>query len=162
MSRTLFVLATAAALVTGCERAGHDTAVAATKANAPAEDQAVRAHMNRYLELLKNRDANAIAMFFTDDGVVMPPGQPPAQGRDAVRQFWQSTAKSSDVAVSFQPEETQVSGDFAVDRGNYRLKGKVNGKPVEQIGKYVVIWKKVGDDWKVATDIWNTDRAAAL
>jgi hypothetical protein len=22
-------------------------------------------------------------------------------------------------------------------------------------GKYVVVWEKVGNDWKLATDIWN-------
>lgn len=27
--------------------------------------------------------------------------------------------------------------------------------PQEVTGKYVVVWEKVGDDWKLATDIWN-------
>jgi ketosteroid isomerase-like protein len=27
--------------------------------------------------------------------------------------------------------------------------------PQEVVGKYVVVWEKVGDDWKLAADIWN-------
>jgi len=27
--------------------------------------------------------------------------------------------------------------------------------PKEVAGKYVVIWQKLGKDWKLATDIWN-------
>jgi len=26
------------------------------------------------------------------------------------------------------------------------------------VGKYVVVWQKVGTDWKLMTDIWNTDK----
>jgi hypothetical protein len=29
--------------------------------------------------------------------------------------------------------------------------------PKEIAGKYVVLWEKVGKDWKLATDIWNDD-----
>ena len=31
------------------------------------------------------------------------------------------------------------------------------GEPVTDIGKYVVIWKRQGDDWKLHIDIWNTN-----
>jgi ketosteroid isomerase-like protein len=27
--------------------------------------------------------------------------------------------------------------------------------PQEVTGKYVVVWEKVANDWKIATDIWN-------
>jgi ketosteroid isomerase-like protein len=30
------------------------------------------------------------------------------------------------------------------------------GSPPQQVsGKYVVVWEKVGNDWKLAADIWN-------
>jgi ketosteroid isomerase-like protein len=33
------------------------------------------------------------------------------------------------------------------------------GQQSQQIsGKYVVVWQKVGRDWKLATDIWNIDK----
>jgi ketosteroid isomerase-like protein len=27
--------------------------------------------------------------------------------------------------------------------------------PQEVTGKYLVVWEKVGSDWKLAADIWN-------
>jgi len=26
------------------------------------------------------------------------------------------------------------------------------------VGKYAVVWRKVGGKWKLATDIWNTNK----
>ena len=38
--------------------------------------------------------------------------------------------------------------------GTVSLKTK-GAAPQDDIGKYVVIWEKVGNDWKLAADIWN-------
>jgi ketosteroid isomerase-like protein len=38
--------------------------------------------------------------------------------------------------------------------GTFSLKTK-GPNPKEVTGKYVVVWEKVGKDWKLATDIWN-------
>jgi ketosteroid isomerase-like protein len=41
--------------------------------------------------------------------------------------------------------------------GTVTLKAK--SQPAQEvIGKYVVVWRKVGRDWKLAADIWNTDK----
>ena len=38
--------------------------------------------------------------------------------------------------------------------GTFSLKTK-GPTPQEITGKYVVVWEKVGGDWKLAADIWN-------
>jgi ketosteroid isomerase-like protein len=38
--------------------------------------------------------------------------------------------------------------------GTFSLKTK-SSPPKEVTGKYVVVWEKVGRDWKLAADIWN-------
>ena len=50
-------------------------------------------------------------------------------------------------------------GDMANEIGEYTLKFQAaGGEPVTDIGKYVVIWKRQGDDsWKLHIDIWNTN-----
>jgi ketosteroid isomerase-like protein len=30
--------------------------------------------------------------------------------------------------------------------------------PQEITGKYAVVWRKVGGNWTLATDIWNTNK----
>ena len=41
--------------------------------------------------------------------------------------------------------------------GTLTLKTK-SQPPQEVVGKYVVVWRKVGGKWKLATDIWNTNK----
>jgi ketosteroid isomerase-like protein len=37
--------------------------------------------------------------------------------------------------------------------------GKTKGSQPQDIGgKYVAIWQKIGDEWKVTTDIWNSNK----
>jgi ketosteroid isomerase-like protein len=31
-------------------------------------------------------------------------------------------------------------------------------QPKRVVNKYVVIWQKVGDEWKITTDIWNSSK----
>jgi ketosteroid isomerase-like protein len=38
--------------------------------------------------------------------------------------------------------------------GTFSLKTKET-PPKEVTGKYVVVWEKVGKNWKLAADIWN-------
>jgi len=41
--------------------------------------------------------------------------------------------------------------------GTVTLKTK-SQPPQEITGKYAVVWRKVGGNWKLATDIWNTNK----
>ena len=38
--------------------------------------------------------------------------------------------------------------------GTFSLKTK-GATPQEMTGKFVVLWEKVGNDWKLAVDMWN-------
>ena len=48
------------------------------------------------------------------------------------------------------------TGDFAYERGTgiLNLRSK-DGNMVEQKIKYVVVWKRVANEWKNLWDIWN-------
>ena len=50
-----------------------------------------------------------------------------------------------------------LGSDAAREVGTFALKTK-GSQPQDLSGKYVVIWQKVGTDWKLATDIWNSDK----
>ena len=61
--------------------------------------------------------------------------------------------------LTFAPEQIVVSasGDMALDRGTYRLAVAPGGTPQTDTGKYVVVWRKIGNEWKAAADIFNSD-----
>jgi len=42
----------------------------------------------------------------------------------------------------------------AQEIGTFSLKTK-GPNPKDVTGKYLVVWEKVGNDWKLAADIWN-------
>ena len=51
-------------------------------------------------------------------------------------------------------EVKSLGPSAAREIGTVSLKTK-GAAPQEIAGKYVVVWEKVGDDWKLAADIWN-------
>ncbi|HEU4704499.1 MAG TPA: DUF4440 domain-containing protein [Sphingomicrobium sp.] len=160
----VLMLAASAATLPACGQAERSEApAAATRADAAADEQAIRGHIARWLQLIEAGDSATIAQFYADDGVVMPPNQPLVSGRDGIAKFWQSMIDMPEGSLTFAPDRIEFSGagDMALDRGTYRLTGKPGGQALDDSGKYVVVWKKVGADWKVAADIFNSDKPAA-
>ena len=163
MQRTSWPALAALALLTACEKGGTSQVAQATVTETAADEQELRSAIGRRHELIRSRDAEAIAMLFADEGVVMPPGQPSVTGREAVRKFWQSTVKMRGMKLTFEPERIDVAGggDIAIDRGTYRFQGEVDGRPLDETGKYIVIWRKFGDRWQIVSDIWNSNQSPA-
>jgi ketosteroid isomerase-like protein len=61
--------------------------------------------------------------------------------------------------------DVAASGDLASETGHYEwtLTPKTRGaKPMTDMGKYVVVWKKQADgSYKLFRDIWNNDAPSA-
>jgi uncharacterized protein (TIGR02246 family) len=132
---------------------------ATAAADPAAAEQEIRAQVNRWLQLVKAKDAASIAEFYTEDGAVMPPNAPIGKGRAAIEKTWASMMQTPGFDLTFAPEQVVVSssGDMALDRGTYRLTVSPQGDAQVDTGKYVVVWRKVGGDWKAAADIFNSD-----
>jgi ketosteroid isomerase-like protein len=99
---------------------------------------------------------------YTEDGAVMPPNAPIGKGRAAIQQTWASMMNTPGFDLTFTPEQIVISesGDLALDRGTYQLAIAPSGKTMNDTGKYVVVWRKVGGEWKAAADIFNSDLPA--
>ena len=61
--------------------------------------------------------------------------------------------------MTFGPTDITISeaADMAYDIGTWSIAFTSDKGPAKDHGKYVVVWKKVGGDWKVAADIFNSD-----
>jgi ketosteroid isomerase-like protein len=53
-------------------------------------------------------------------------------------------------------EMSIVRGDLAVEQGRYVVRNVRRGSDVEA-GKYVHVWRRVNNDWKLYRMIYNTD-----
>ena len=102
-------------------------------------------------------DAGAVAALYTEDAYVLPPGSGIVKGRAAIEAFWRQAAQQMSDAKLTTVDVLPLGRSAAREIGTVTLKTK-SQPPQEIIGKYVVVWRKIGRDWKLATDIWNTDK----
>jgi len=167
MTRSLLLISAAALVLPACQVTENPTNDGAeVNSNAPtnpgADEQAIRAQVDRWLQLVKAKDAAGIAALYADDGAVMPPNAPAGKGRAAIQQAWASMMQTPGFDLTFVPEQITLSssGDMALDRGTYRLAVAPGGNPQTDTGKYVVVWRKIGGEWKAAADIFNSDLPA--
>ena len=167
MKMHLLLLAAPVLLIAGCDTRGDDVDSKATEAatgtvDVAKEEEAIREQIARWLDLIKAGDAAAIAQMYTEDGAFMPANAPIGIGRETIEQNWAGLMGIPGFDLSFAPEQITVSssGDMALDRGTYRLATAPDGKEVVEIGKYVVVWRKVDGEWRAAADIINSDAPA--
>ncbi|WP_303310026.1 SgcJ/EcaC family oxidoreductase [Hymenobacter sp. BT730] len=104
-------------------------------------------------------DSAAIASLYTESGVVLPTGMEPIQGTAGIQAFWQGAMEMGIKQIKLKTREVEELEDTAIELGNYTLFAG-NGQQIDQ-GKYMVVWKEQGGQWKLHQDIWNTNIPAA-
>jgi uncharacterized protein (TIGR02246 family) len=110
----------------------------------------------RFAEVYASGDAKAVAAFYTEDAIAFPPGGEMVKGRQAIQQMWQETMDSGVKSLAFTVVDVGSSGDLVHETGTARMNIHPAGKdPTTASIKYVVVWKRQGDDWKLHRDIWN-------
>jgi len=110
----------------------------------------------RFSEAYARGDMKAVAAFYTEDAIAFPPGGEMTKGRPAIQQMWQSTMDSGVKSLAFTVVDVGASGDLAHETGTAELKIQPAGKEATTAKvKYVVVWKKQPDGWKLHRDIWN-------
>ena len=164
--RPLFFSFTAVLMLSACQPAdkpaGNATEASGVAAVDPAaEEQAIRGQVDRWTQLIKAKDAKAIAALYAENGAVMPPNTPIGKGHEAIEKIWGGLLQTPGFDLAITPEQITVSasGDMALDRGTYKLSVAPEGTAQTDTGKYVVVWRKIDGEWKAAADIFNSDLA---
>lgn len=131
---------------------------AATEIDLAAEAQRIRDLDAALSDAAQDRDAAAFSLFFAEDAVQMPPDAPPLHGREAIQQG-ASGLFGAGADLRFETAEVEVasSGDMGFSRGKYFLALETPGGLVQDEGSYVEVWEKIGGEWKITADIYNTD-----
>ena len=162
--KLITVLIFGAALLAGCNETSDARRDQTAEAKSTASDeQAIGTANARWLELISKKDAAGIGQLYAEDGVALPPNFKAVVGREAISQWWASQMKTPDFTMTFGTDQLVLStaGDMALDRGWYRFSAQGPSGPIKDTGKYVVVWRKIDGEWKVAADIFNTDLSAA-
>lgn len=124
-----------------------------------SDEQAIRALVAGAVELMRARDFASIAGASTADGVLMLPGQKVAVGHAAIQDAWSRFFPGPFEALEYGPTSIEVvgSGETAIEQGVYKVAYALPEGTRHDEGKYVVVWHKGPDGWKIAVDILNSD-----
>jgi uncharacterized protein (TIGR02246 family) len=115
-----------------------------------AEIEAVNA---KWIGFFNKGDFAGVASLYTEDASAFPPGSAMVKGRAAIELMWKGMAEQVGDPKFVTLDVKALGASAAREIGTFSLETK--GSPKEVSGKYVVVWEKVGTDWKLAVDIWN-------
>jgi len=109
----------------------------------------------------EGRDIDRIVSFWADDAIVYPPGAPPVNGKNAIRQYVTQSFKIPGFSIGWESSEIIVakSRDFAYAVGkNHVTFNNSEGNRTTINGRGVTVWRKEADgSWKCIIDIWNEE-----
>lgn len=103
-------------------------------------------------------DVDRIIAYYAEDAVSMPPGFPVSAGREAIEADLRFFFDEFTMDREFTLTDIEVSGDTASRTGEWTqtLAPKAGGDPIVEVGRCVIGFKKVDNEWKIAWEIWNT------
>ena len=131
------------------------------KKNSDSE-KAIRDLDAAWSQAAQSKDLDKMVFYYADDASALPFNAPIATGKDQIRQLWSALMAKPGFSLTFAPTKIEVakSNDLAYEAGTFELKmNDAQNNPTTTNGKYVVCWKKQAKgEWKVALDIFNTDK----
>jgi ketosteroid isomerase-like protein len=146
-----------AAMLTACSGPTSDSRV--------ADEAAIREADAASLRAIAAKQVDATVSFYDEQASILMPNAPIVTGREGIRKVWEQMFAMP--GLNFAPKTTKLevarSGDLAYTQGTYEFTAAdPQGRPVNDRGKFVVVWKKQTDGaWKAVADIWNSDALPA-
>ena len=102
-------------------------------------------------------DAVTLASLYSETAILMPPNEPMVRGRTEI-QTWFERALVRLRSVRIVPVESTAESDQAFQVGTFTTAVSSSGKEDNLLpGKYVLVLKNYGGEWKIQYDIWSLD-----
>lgn len=107
----------------------------------------------RFSEQIAVGDSAALASHYWPDAELLLDNSEVIKGND-ILSAWGSFIRMGLKEMNFSTTDITGSNTFIIETGNYAMKGK--NMPILDRGKYVVVWEKRGDEWRLYRDIGCT------
>jgi len=128
-----------------------------------AEKAAIRKADEQMVAAANAHDLNRWLSFFAPDARMMPPGEPPVEGKDAIGNMGSEFLKMPGFSVAHHLETVEVSRacDLAYIQYSYEIGLQdPSGKPVTEKGKDITLLRKgSGGTWQVIVDMWSPNES---
>jgi uncharacterized protein (TIGR02246 family) len=129
-----------------------------------ADEAAIRAASRDWAAAAQAKDVDKFVSFYADDATVILEAAPDVRGKAAIRETLAKMMQDPNFALSFETTAVEVarSGDLAYELGTYSMttSDPKTKKPAVQKGAGVVVWKKLGGQWKAIVDVPVSDPPA--
>jgi ketosteroid isomerase-like protein len=122
---------------------------------------AISAVQQRFLRLFAANDFAGVAACYTEDAQMLVANMDLIRGRSAIGSMFKFTAVIGHT-LEFRTQELELNGMTAVEVGAY-IRRSSDGSIFDR-GKYMVVWKRVGEEWQIHRDMFSTSmpKAAAF
>jgi ketosteroid isomerase-like protein len=102
---------------------------------------------------LKGDSAAFVSTFYHPDANIYAPNEPVMDAKKTASMMTQFP-KMGVTEFNLNTKELYEGDETVTEVGTYEMG---DGKKTVDKGKYMVVWKKDGDKWKLFRDIWNSD-----
>jgi ketosteroid isomerase-like protein len=132
-------------------------AVPASVGQDASDRAAIQELARRFSAAYVRGDAGAMTDLYTRDAVLFPERSAAITGRDAIRRYWTLPPGRRVTRHVLSPEGITIDGRHAYDHGTFEIAGERDGVAWgPSHGKYVVVWRREGDTWRMHLDMWNS------
>jgi uncharacterized protein (TIGR02246 family) len=114
-------------------------------------------HQNAaFMAAVQASDAAGLAALYTEEAWLLPPGGEMIRGRSSIEAFWKSRFEHIAEVKLTTVDVVALGTDAAREVGTSLI--LTQGHLAEEVaGKYVVVWRQVGGEWKLEADMWNSN-----
>lgn len=103
-------------------------------------------------------DLDGVAAVYAEDAVYLPPHHEAVHGRQAIREYLKPPLSHGVSDLAFDVTYIKQQGPIAWDVGTYRMTIPRNDEIIkEDHGKYLTVWRRIGERWLIAADAWSSD-----
>lgn len=113
----------------------------------------ITAANRRFMSLFGQSDIAGVAQCYTEDAIFLLPHMNEIKGRAAIEAVFKVSAGLGH-ALQFDTLELEGNENSALEIGQYKRTDSA-GEMLDK-GKYMVVWKRVGADWKIHRDMIST------
>jgi uncharacterized protein (TIGR02246 family) len=157
MTRFRFILPLCLLALAGCSvSSAHEVDLART---VPDQGEVARIQelSRRFSAAYVAGDIETMVGLYTPDAVIFPGNSEALQGPDAIRRYWTIPAGQRITRHQATPTEIRIDGDHAYDYGVYEIAGERDGTAWGPTpGKYVIVWRRTPQGWRMHLDMWNS------
>ena len=127
-------------------------------ADVATAEAALRKLMQRWTMAYNAKRLDEVTSLYSNEAIVLRPSMLPVRGRAGVREHLSSAIQSGLGDMQLDCTDIGVLGDIACLSGRNRMLMPVAAaNRQERTGKFFVVARREGADWKILGDVWCVD-----